>query len=604
MGALALYLYSMVQMVIAVIIFTLAGGYQPMLIGSGSMEPLIRAGDVVLLMDHDGANLGPGTVITYHDDALDGRIITHRIFAIDAAGAYVTKGDANTVPDSDTVVPSDVIGEGRVLVPYVGLPAHWLSRGEWIPLLVWLGVTAAAIVGVVPRRRGSPPPGEATLPTPPGAETVDSERPVLSRVAFGSIAATVLAFAALVLPVQAALGATTSTTASLSASEWMKIIAVTGGESHSCAARDQGLVWCWGWNDVGQLGVTGGDRTTPVLVRGPGGVGNLTSVVALSAGRKFNCAARSDGSAWCWGENTFGQLGDDSLVNNSIPVQVRGPGGVGTLGSVVAPASGEIHACARNTGGSVYCWGENSFGQLGNDTTTNSRVPVQVRGPAGAGFLSDVTRIGAGFRHTCAVKTDGTVWCWGRNDFGQLGNGTTSATATRTPVQVRGVGGTGFLTTAVEVVGGESSTCARLTDSTVACWGRNDRGQLGVAGTTRTSPVLVRGAGGSGTLTNVASLDTGQKHACVTLTTGSVWCWGWNSDGQLGNNTITDSNAPVQVRGPLNVGTFANATLIGTGYLSTCAARSDYTVWCWGRNANGQLGNGTTTGSRVPVQAM
>lgn len=182
-AALATCLYAMAWLVIAVVGSSLALGLQPMLIGSGSMSPAIRTGDVALIAPTDGVDLAPGTVITYRDHALGGRVVTHRIFDVTPDGSYVTKGDANATPDSDLVVPADVIGTGRLLVPYAGLPAHWLHQGEWLPLSIWLAATIAALASILPsKHEPRDPPRESTGSG--GADRGSSERRPLARVAF------------------------------------------------------------------------------------------------------------------------------------------------------------------------------------------------------------------------------------------------------------------------------------------------------------------------------------------------------------------------------------------------------------------------------------
>jgi alpha-tubulin suppressor-like RCC1 family protein len=201
------------------------------------------------------------------------------------------------------------------------------------------------------------------------------------------------------------------------------------------------------------------------------------------------------------------------------------------------------------------------------------------------------------------VKSDGSVWCWGLNGDGQLGDNTT--TDRHYPVQVKGPGGSGTLSGAASAEGGEKSTCAAKSDGTVWCWGRNDNGQLGDNTTTdRTAPVQVKGTGGSGTLTGVDSIAIGLTHVCAAKSDGTVWCWGRNDKGQLGDTTTTDRSAPVQVKGPGGSGTFAGAIAIGAGDSHSCAADSDGYVWCWGLNNEGQLGGGSTSASSTPRQVL
>jgi alpha-tubulin suppressor-like RCC1 family protein len=240
-----------------------------------------------------------------------------------------------------------------------------------------------------------------------------------------------------------------------------------------------------------------------------------------------------------------------------------------------------FHTCAVTTTGTLWCWGYNGSGQLGNGTTTSSTTPVQESTHA-----SDWATVSAGDLYTCAVKTTGTLWCWGSNGSGQLGNGTT--TDSTTPVQ-ESTHASDWAT----VSAGGAQTCAVKTTGTLWCWGSNDFGQLGNGTTTdSTTPVQE-----STHATDWATVSAGYLHTCAVKTTGTLWCWGYNALGQLGNGTTTDSTIPVQES--------THATdwaTVSAGEDYTCAVKTTGTLWCWGYNALGQLGNGTTTDSTTPVE--
>jgi alpha-tubulin suppressor-like RCC1 family protein len=303
----------------------------------------------------------------------------------------------------------------------------------------------------------------------------------------------------------------------------------------------------------------------------PVAVSGLSNAVAIAAGDAHTCALLSDGTARCWGYNADGQLGDGTTDDRHTPVAVQG-----LLSNAVAITAGTAHTCALLSDGTARCWGRNGVGQLGDGTTTDRLTPVTVSG------LTDAVAIAAGGYHTCAVLSDGTAQCWGMNDFGQLGDGTT--TWHYTPVAVSG------LSNAVAIAAGSSHTCALLGDGTARCWGMNDFGQLGDGTTTSSStPVAVSG------LNNAVAIAAGGYHTCALLSDGTAKCWGNNWYGQLGDNTTTQRLTPVAVSG------LSNAVAIAGGYLHTCALLSDGTAKCWGDNGSGQLGDGTTTDSNVPV---
>jgi alpha-tubulin suppressor-like RCC1 family protein len=350
---------------------------------------------------------------------------------------------------------------------------------------------------------------------------------------------------------------------------------LAAGGDHTCALTVSGSVECWGGNSSGQLGDgSTTNRLTPV------GVSGLTSgVQAISAGYHHTCALTSTGDVKCWGGNSSGQLGDGSTTNRLTPVDV-----VGLASGVRAIAAGYYHTCALTISGGVKCWGDNTYGQIGDGTTTNRLVPVDV-----SGLTSGVQAIAAGGTHTCAVTTSGGVKCWGRNWDGQLGDGTT--TSRTTPVDV-----SGLTTGVVALAAGNFHTCALSTSGGVKCWGRNGSGQVG-DGTmynVRLTPVDVIGL-----TAGAQTIAAGGYHTCAITAAGGDQCWGRNDSGQIGNGTTTSQAVPVDV-----VGLASGVVAITAGLNHTCALTSVGSAKCWGKNDNGQLGDGTTTDRLTPVEVV
>ncbi|MCZ6788352.1 MAG: chromosome condensation regulator RCC1 [Chloroflexi bacterium] len=316
--------------------------------------------------------------------------------------------------------------------------------------------------------------------------------------------------------------------------------AVSVGIEHTCALTTTGGLMCWGDNSEGQLGDgTTTDRVTPVNVAG------LTNgVAAVSVGGAHTCALTTTGGLRCWGSNSEGELGDGTTTNRIMPVNVAG-----LASGVAAVSAGSSHTCALTTTGGLRCWGINSEGQLGDGTTTDRITPVNV-----AGLTSGVAAVSAGFRHTCAQTTTGGLKCWGSNSAGQLGDGTTRDR--NTPVNVAG------LTSGVaEVSVGGAHTCALTTAEGLRCWGVNDRGYLG-DGTTffqRREPVDVVGLTGG-----VAAVSAGVWHTCAVTAIGGLGCWGRGTEGWLGDGTTTDNNTPANVIGFLGVVAVLTPTPIPT----------------------------------------
>ncbi|MET3176384.1 UNVERIFIED_ORG: alpha-tubulin suppressor-like RCC1 family protein [Arthrobacter sp. UYCu721] len=329
-----------------------------------------------------------------------------------------------------------------------------------------------------------------------------------------------------------------------------------------------GSVYTWGANTYGQLG-NGTDTasSTPVRVAGLSGVTTIT-------GERTRVALLADGTVRSWGNNDSGQLGNGTTVNSNVPVQVTG------LTGVTAIAGADSVWFALLTDGTVRAWGYNAGGYLGNGTTTNSSVPVQVSGLTG---VKAISHVGA---TVYALLTDGTVRAWGSNNYGQLGNGTTSSSSS-VPVQVAGLSGV------KQLASNSENGYALLTDGTVRAWGRNWSGQLGNGiFADSNSPVQVTG------LTGVTEIAAIYGAAYAVLTDGSVRSWGSNDVGQLGNGTTAASSVPTQVTGLSGLKRLHVDT-----YGPTFALLTDGSVRVWGRNALGQLGNGSTADSSVPVQA-
>ncbi len=215
-----------------------------------------------------------------------------------------------------------------------------------------------------------------------------------------------------------------------------RVGSISAGDYYTCAVKN-GLVYCWGKNDHGQLGDnTNINRYTPVQVKGVEGKDYLTNVIQVAAGGYHTCALKTDGTVYCWGGNSSGQLGDNTNTHRYTPVQVKGVGGEGYLTDITQISAGGYHTCALKTNGAVYCWGNNSFGQLSDNTDINRYTPVQVKGVGGEGYLTDITQISAGGYHACVLKTNGAVYCWGANYNGQLGDYTDTHRYTPVPVNV------------------------------------------------------------------------------------------------------------------------------------------------------------------------
>ena len=351
------------------------------------------------------------------------------------------------------------------------------------------------------------------------------------------------------------------------------VMAISAGQYFSCARTSGGAVKCWGDNYYNQLGDLGNDNPNPVT---PFPISGLNSGVAsISAGYRHACARLADGTARCWGDNTAAQLGDGSNVRALTPVTVSG------LTTAATIAAGGSFSCAQMASNGVKCWGSNSAGQLGDNEPWFRSRPVDV-----VGLGSGVQSIASGEFHSCAVTASGAVKCWGNNNSGQIGDGSTLQRGT--PVAV-----TGISSGAATVSTGANHSCSVSTSGAVKCWGANDLGQVGDGShNQRLTPVPVVGLN-----SGIIKVDAGNFHSCARTTTGAPKCWGSNSDGQIGNGSVS-----LSFTSPVSVNNLASGIRdISGGEFHSCAIVSAGGVACWGRNDSAQLGDGSYNDSNVPV---
>ncbi|HEY6925535.1 MAG TPA: DUF4382 domain-containing protein, partial [Steroidobacteraceae bacterium] len=462
-----------------------------------------------------------------------------------------------------------------------------LGSGVTLPAGVTLGdfratLAAASAPGqVLATAAFSDPDGDGTFAArfgfvAPGADVVNLEVPS----AVGGVTTTPavpFAFTAVAGPATTLAFSVTRVTAG-----GVSFASVSAGDFQTCGLTPAGAAYCWGDNEKGQLGDgTQTNRLTPVAVKLPSGV-MLTSV---SVGFFHACGLTSGGAAYCWGWNELGQLGDGTIVDRLTPVAVAVPTGV----SFSSLSTGRIHTCGLTPGGAAFCWGFGLSGQLGDGTGVSRLTPVAVAMPAGVTF----TNMSAGDDHTCGGTSTGAAYCWGFNLYGQIGDGTT--TNRLAPVAVLVPAGVAF----AGVAAGSHYTCARTAAGTAYCWGDNGSGQLGdgTSGTNRLEPVAVQ----LPSAVTFASVAAGSAHTCGLTPAGAAYCWGQNGFGELGDGTVGLVRlTPVAVVMPSGV-TFAS---VSTRHAHNCGLTPSGAAYCWGRNADGELGDGTTTDRLTPVAVV
>ncbi|MBI3071699.1 MAG: hypothetical protein HYY84_06170 [Deltaproteobacteria bacterium] len=333
-------------------------------------------------------------------------------------------------------------------------------------------------------------------------------------------------------------------------------------KAHTCSVMSSGKVKCWGDNSVGQLG--DGTKETSSL---PKAVAGLPSALGIAVGVDHTCALTAEaGKVFCWGANDRGQLGDGTTNQSSTPREVAG------LVNAIAVGAGHLSTCALIADGTAKCWGDNTHGTLGNGTYGNtSAIPVAVSGVAGARSLA------MGHYHACVLDGEGATKCWGLNDSGQIGDGTTNSKLQATRV----VG-----LSATEIAAGSKFTCAIVGNGRVKCWGEGTYNNLGRASTANSSaPVLVEGIGDN----EAKSLHLGSFHGCAAIVDGTLKCWGYNSEGNVGNGNSAD-----RVLTAITAAGGLKALKFGGGGYTTCAILSGGETKCWGYNHKGQVGAGHT----------
>lgn len=352
---------------------------------------------------------------------------------------------------------------------------------------------------------------------------------------------------------------------------------VSAGPVSTCAVQTGHTLWCWGSGYGGELG----DGST-VNQDSPVRVGARAGWVQVAVGAGYSCAVRKDGTAWCWGSAIGGQLGNGTASGQyDTPVQVAGGG------DYTAISAGGDTTCAIRADGTLWCWGDDTYGELGNGTTTATGVDTPVQ----AGTAGDWTSVSVGGGNfACGIQAGDSAWCWGFGGYGNLGNGTETSSNT-TPVQVSG----GDVWTSVSA-GGESA-CGVRTDGTLWCWGANSRDETGRTGRAlEPSPVRV---GTRAAWTAVSAGDT----ACALNGPTTLWCWGSNFSGQTGQG-VTGREYP----NPKKVGTSANWIRVSAGSpgdnTSVCGIQSGWSLWCWGDNQFGELGLGTSGASQDTPQQV
>ena len=350
----------------------------------------------------------------------------------------------------------------------------------------------------------------------------------------------------------------------------VRYLAVSAGGLHTCAVNGVGSVFCWGSNQHGQIG----SETSPFIhVEEPVRVfEGDDGAKKIATGWIHSCAVMLDGSVRCWGANSDGQVGDGSTSDRFSPITVLGP----SVGVVEIGVS-DSHSCVVRSSGQLVCWGKNTDGQIGDQTTINRLSPVTADGvPLG------MVAVAPGASHTCALDSLGKVWCWGGNAYGQLGDGSVTGRVTAEVVSIA--------TDIVAIDSGPYHTCALDTSGDLYCWGRNSNGELGLG----VSVAAVEPAVISTFPRKIRAVAT-EMHVCAIDTLDALYCWGQNNVGEAGECSGTSCFLPALIP-QLSSGVIS----VSVGGMHTCDVNAQNAVSCWGANGMGQLGIGTSVDRAIP----
>ena len=366
---------------------------------------------------------------------------------------------------------------------------------------------------------------------------------------------------------------------------------LSAGANSTCAVDTAGGAWCWGFNEAGALGAgldfeALEESTFPLPVVAEQG----QAFASISVGSFHSCAVDDEGGAWCWGNNEFGELGTgqdgNALEKSAVPLPVIADEDQ----TYVSISAGSHHSCAVDDEGGVWCWGNNEFGELGTGQDGNGLQQTAEPRPVVADHGQSFVSIAAGFDQACALDDEGEAWCWGTNENGRLGGGQDRERLEQSavPLPVVAVEGQTF----VSISTGFGVNCALDDEGGAWCWGTNQNGQLGTgqdgdALEDSAAPVPVVADDGQ----TFARISAGTAMGCAVDDAGEAWCWGFNGSGRLGTGQDFDelANSPV----PLSVaGDEGLAFVAIAGAAHTCAATESGIAWCWGSNARGQLGTG------------
>jgi alpha-tubulin suppressor-like RCC1 family protein len=369
---------------------------------------------------------------------------------------------------------------------------------------------------------------------------------------------------------------------------------LASGDNHTCALAADGKIWCWGRNAEGQLGNNSTALSSTSVLVITSDFTDFDAFTQVSAGANHTCGVDSRGRAFCWGENTHGQLGNNTDVSSLKPVLVNTDSLTKAVAFVEVKA-GRSHTCARTAQGEIYCWGESANGQLGAPyANVDKWTPMGVQ--ASGSLINNAVQLEVGGSHTCYITSESKLFCWGSNNKGQLGNN--SLSSSQLPVAID-FGSYLSPRSNKQISAGGSNTCSLNQKGQILCWGNGAEGRNGSGTSNYEIPTLTVTTGVSAGQ-YFTQMSTGGEHACGITADGKAYCWGKNAEGQVGNSNTSNQGSPVAVT-ITGINPFLGFTKIRTGQSHTCALHADGVIYCWGYGFFGQLGRNSQTSAVSPV---
>jgi alpha-tubulin suppressor-like RCC1 family protein len=378
-----------------------------------------------------------------------------------------------------------------------------------------------------------------------------------------------------------------------------KLVSISTGARHTCGLTASGTAYCWGLNETGELGNDSRfDSSVPIKIATKFDR-QAIFFSNISAGGHYTCGITLVGHSYCWGMNNAGELGIEKGHTPGVPFPVNAPKGEKVLIFSLISTSFS-HTCGLTLSGKAYCWGENYYGELGNNDFDfyhkQVGLPIPVSPPE-LGSALTFSSISSGSGFTCGLTQTGKAYCWGTSKEGALGNTITSSSSS--PISVISAVGKNPLTFS-NITTGDSHTCALTSNGKAYCWGLNKDGELGNSTTKNSNIPIEVTTPKDETPVILASISTFYQHTCGLTTSGKAYCWGANEYGQLGNDSTTNSLVPIAVVSSVNGETLTFSS-IDAGLYHTCGITTMKKAYCWGLNDSGELGNNTTTNSSIPV---